>query len=150
MLRTGSIGCCAGVLVCAVGALLPAKASAVQPDALLYERLFTDCNRVAVLVGVEDEAPSLGLTEPKRLQTMAESRLRAARLYEPEAAFPSLDIVVEVVGGDPVSAYALRVEFVRPMLNPLTERPPHGSAAPPAGSAIARYNPTAFRRSRPT
>ena len=116
------INCCAGLLVCAGAILPPTEVVAIQPDTLLYERLFTDCSRVAVLVDVEDDARSLELAEPKRLQTMAESRLRAARLYEPEAPFPSLDIVVEAVAGDTASIYHLSVKLVRSMRNPLTDR----------------------------
>ena len=98
------------------------------PDTELYDKLYTGCAHVEALVTVEDQASRLGVAEERRLKVMAESRLRAARLYpSPTPALeitvkaPALDITVQALDGDGTNAYTARVAFVRPMLNPITE-----------------------------
>ena len=56
---------------------------------------------------------------------MAESRLRAARLYEPQKSGdrtpPFLAVEVEAMVGETTNAIAVNVEFFRLMVNPSTE-----------------------------
>ena len=69
--------------------------------------LFTACESMTLAVGViGDRAEEIGLTED-RIRTMAESRLRVARLYgEPWEPPAVLTISVSLVG--PAFAYTMR------------------------------------------
>ena len=102
----------------AVVSLLLAAAFAAQPDTTLYERLYTGCRGIAVEVLVDDQAQSLGIADLERLETMAESRLRAARLYEPHEGLPVFVIDVQALDGDSTHAYAIEIEFGRRLVNP--------------------------------
>lgn len=97
--------------------------SGLRPDTELYDKLYTGCAHVEALVDVEDEAALLGVAERQRLEVMAESRLRAARIFQPTTnpASPALGITVEALNGESMNVYSARVEFIRPMLNPSTE-----------------------------
>ena len=71
---------------------------------------------------VNDAAKSLGLADSVALETMAENRLRAARLLLPPTRDQSggnLTINVEVSDDDPVNVYYFAVGFVRPLFNPI-------------------------------
>ena len=102
-------------------ALIAALAVQDGPDLTLYDRLYTDCARVSVAVLIEDEAQELGVVDEERLATMAESRLRAARLYNPQSRLPALDLEVEALDGDGTNAYTARAQFSRIVRNPTTE-----------------------------
>ncbi len=106
------------------GPLVFAATALIQTGAPVYDELRTGCRRVTVSVFVEDEAQSLGVAESERLETMDESRLRAARLYQPQQSerLPVLNVDVEALVGDATNAYTVQVEFYRIMLNPDTER----------------------------
>jgi len=106
----------------AVAAALLSPAAAAQdgtvdPD---WAKLWTACRSVDVGVFVNDAARSLGVVDPVALETMAENRLRAARLLGPTAdvAGGGLTINVAVVEGDTVNVYHFAVEFVRALINP--------------------------------
>ena len=59
--------------------------------------LFTDCAPMALVVeNLPDDAADIGLTR-ERIQTIAESRLRAARLYDVDVLSPYLHIHVRVL-----------------------------------------------------
>lgn len=76
---------------------LPAEGQELQQDLERF-RFFTECapESLSVIVGDDDDEP-IGLTED-RVRTMAESRLRAARLYAPEirGSVATLDLTVVV------------------------------------------------------
>ena len=72
-------------------------------------------------VHVTDDAQELGVANEERLATMAESRLRAARLYSAQSGLPALGIEVVAVDGDGANAYTARARFHRTVLNPRTE-----------------------------
>ena len=102
-------------------ALLPTVAAAqdetVDPD---RAKLWTGCQKVDVAVFVNDAAQSLGVVDPVALETMAENRLRAARLLGPTpGAGGGLTINVDVAEGDTVNVYYFGVEFVRVLINPI-------------------------------
>ena len=79
-------------------------------------RLFTECQPVGLNLYAGEEAVELGVTE-ERLRTVAESRLRAARLFRAEGSGPVLWVEVGVVG----LAYLIQVDLLRSMRNPYTE-----------------------------
>ena len=68
-------------------------------------RLFNECEPMDLLVILEDDAAGLGLTEG-RVRTLAESRLRAARLFSDETVTYLL-VYVNVAG----RAFSLAVEY---------------------------------------
>ena len=70
--------------------------------------LFNNCRAMAVVVGFPDDAP-LGLTED-RISTMAESRLRAARLYDVDAG-TWLFVNVNIVS----LSYSQSMEYFKPV-----------------------------------
>ena len=89
-------------------AVWPGHATAQDVTAFDRFRLFNECGPMKFLVEeYKDEADwaDIGLTMD-RLQTMAESRLRAARLYD-ATVVPYLYVNVNVVS----SAYSLRVAY---------------------------------------
>lgn len=70
---------------------------------------------------VNDSAQSLGVADPVALETMAENRLRAARLLGPtlgDVRGGGLLIHVGAFDDDPVRTYSYVVEFVRVLINP--------------------------------
>lgn len=71
--------------------------------------LFAACRPMAVVVGdLSTDASEIGLTEGS-IQTAAESRLRAARLYQSESPINALLVEISVVG----SAFNIDVDFVK-------------------------------------
>ena len=88
-------------------AVLPGHATA-QSQAVERFQLFNECGPMILVVqdyGDDADWADMGLTVD-RLQTMAESRLRAARLYD-ATALPYLYVNVLVVG----VAYSLGVDY---------------------------------------
>ncbi len=78
--------------------------------------LFNGCRPIGLLVETpSDDAAEIGLTR-ERLQTVAESRLRAARLYDGGTDYPHLYINVHVVG----RAFHSRLNFYRPVDEPVS------------------------------
>ena len=88
-----------------IAAVIASGAPLQAQDAQERERfeLFTECRPVSLVVVLGDDngedlpEPLTELTE-ERVRTLAESRLRAARLFSSEPVFPLLAISVEVVG----------------------------------------------------
>ena len=91
--------------VIVIAAVIASGAPLQAQDAQERERfeLFTECRPVGLVVVLGDDNGE-GLPEPltelteERVRTLAESRLRAARLFSSEPVFPLLAISVEVVG----------------------------------------------------
>ena len=69
---------------------------------------------------VDEAAQSLGVADPERLATMAENRLRAARLHRPDKLGGILTIEVEALDDEPINVYSVAVDFQRIMINPFT------------------------------
>ena len=90
------------------------------PDPVLEARerfkLFTECQPVRLYVSANEEAVELGITE-ERLRTVAESRLRAARLFLAEGSGPAFLVEVSVVG----FAFDISLALHRNLWNPYTE-----------------------------
>lgn len=80
----------------------------------LFDPLFHWCRTVGLVVqDLSDDAAEIGLTV-ERLQTLAESRLRAARMYDDLPVVHYVYVRVSVVG----AAYSIDVQFKRPMWPP--------------------------------
>ncbi len=77
-------------------------------------QLFTGCQLVGLnILGLSEDAAEIGLTA-ERIQTLAESRLRAVRVYDADVIEHSLLVSVYVVG----PAFTLALEFRRWFVNP--------------------------------
>ena len=105
---------------------LPAGAQDVErlPDRRRQElanfMLFTGCDRMRVVTYVQigDDGEDYGVTE-ERVGGMAESRLRAARLYgAPLNSFSALSVTVWFSG----RAYFTEVGFVKTLTDPISGR----------------------------
>lgn len=87
-----------------------------QTDSERFE-LFNECRSMYLIVeDLSDDATDMDLTE-QRIETIAESHLRAARLYEALGLGPFLYINVNVVG----PAFNLLVEYRKPLYDPASE-----------------------------
>ena len=80
-------------------------------------RLFNECSPIKLLVfetSSEDQFSEIGL-RAERIETMAESRLRAARIYKPFQvdSTPTLLVTAFVVPGDSITAFEASVRFQR-------------------------------------
>ena len=103
---------------------LPALAEAQATESENFERfiLFADCGPILLVTHVDDESQFIDLTE-ERVRTLAENRLRAARLY---AGVPKgmLVVTVSVVGfrsGQTTGTiYNTTLKFDKPLEDPLT------------------------------
>ena len=104
----------------ALAVLAAAAVAQSEPDPSLYDRLYTGCAPVSVSVSLNDETQSLGVADKKELETLSESRLRAARLFAPQSG-RGLFVAVDAVDGDGANAYYLRISFFQLMVNPVTE-----------------------------
>ena len=85
------------------------RATAQNRTSSNFERfqLFSFCRPMALIVGeLSDDAAEIELTE-ERIQTMAESRLRAARLFTSTLFDTVLYVEVSVIG----LAFSYRLEF---------------------------------------
>lgn len=111
-------------------AMLPGHVAAQGRDLLPDHRatierftLFTNCARMKLVTGgLTDDAADIRLTE-ERIQTVAESRLRAARLYDANVIHPWLFVIVHVAG----SAFSIDVMLYKEVLDPASGLP--GAAA---------------------
>ena len=108
----------AGIAAAVLAITLPAAA---QAEAEAWERfeLFTECAPMQVLAGVfvtDADAVARNLTE-ESLRAVAESRLRAARLYADAAPY-GLTVAVNVTG----PAFRIDVDFDQWLLNPGTRQ----------------------------
>ena len=75
-------------------------------------QLFTECAAVFPLAFVQgDEAEEFGLTE-ERVRTMAESRLRVARLYGDGASTSALDVSIRTLDGSVAFTISIRLAKV--------------------------------------
>ena len=93
------------VALVALAVSIPASGETVE-EAFSRFLVYNDCGPMRLLVeGVDEDATKIGLTK-EALQAAAESRLRAARLYDRDAD-PYLYISVNVVG----PAFGVGVEF---------------------------------------
>ena len=93
---------------------------ATAQDVSAYDRfeLFNECRPMDLTVeDYEDDAgwTDIGLTVD-RIQTMAESRLRAARLYD-ATVLPYLDVNVHVARG----GFSLRVNYRKRLYDPVSD-----------------------------
>ncbi len=107
----------------------------------LFE-LFTDCRPVYLTVFVQVDAPEVsGLTE-ERVKSVAESRLRAARLYESNPELLSdiglLHVAVWVQEQSRVSTS--KVEFLKPFTDQFTSQYRHTGTWESARAGIADSN----------
>lgn len=78
-----------------------------------FERfqLFTGCEGLGLDVYVQgDEADSINLTD-ERVRTMAESRLRAARLYDAFQGYPALSVSILTLDDGP--AFVIQVRMAK-------------------------------------
>ena len=75
-------------------------------------QLFNECAPIDLIVeGLPDAAANIDLTE-ERIQTLAESRLRAARMYDPSAVgYLYVRVGVTTPGGRRNGAYTAEVSF---------------------------------------
>lgn len=99
----------------------PTTGRATQDDIddwLDHFDLFNECRPMSLLVvGLSADAADIGLTEG-RIQTMAEARLRSARIYDDSVNIPYLYIQVTVVG----RAFSDDVSFKKMLYDPVTDR----------------------------
>ena len=112
--------CACGLLVLVIW-IVPALAS--QPDNPDRFKLFNNCERINMLVeDLHDGAATIGLTKD-RIQTLAESRLRAARLYDSTARF-YLYIQVDVLTLEDrrFGAVAIDVSFMKVLYDVVSDR----------------------------
>lgn len=94
---------------------LPAEGQEIQQE-LEHFLLFTECAPVSLNVFVsDDDDEPIGLTGD-RVRTMAESRLRAARLYAPETGDAVLELIVVVFR----NAYAYNANIAKRRPDPVT------------------------------
>ena len=103
----------AGLLAAVLGAACGTGRATAQESVTVLDRfaLLNECAPMALLVTpVPDDAAEIGLTE-ERIRTMAESRLRAARLFSTsrEPFQPYLHIIVTVVG----PAFSQAIEYYK-------------------------------------
>ena len=113
------------------GATITADSLAVRLERF---HLFTECAPVGLFVAVDEDNP-VGLTED-RVRTMAESRLRAARLYDAGLLIPArLHLVVSVFR----NAYAFTAQIQKERPDPFTldVLPTGGGAIPHLGTHSA-------------
>ena len=82
-------------------------------------QLFTRCNPLGISVYVQgDKADEIELTE-ERVRTMAESRLRAARLYGSHKGVPSLAVTILTLDDGP--AFVRRIQLSKWLRDDMTE-----------------------------
>ena len=109
---------------------LPSLASAqgrdllpgIGPSSSDRFRLSNECAPIDLLVeGLDDAAAYIGLTK-ERIQTLAESRLRAARLYDAEAE-PCLYVRVGVMNSENVrgGAFIIEISFRKYLYDAISE-----------------------------
>ena len=113
---------------------IPAEGQESQQELERF-RLFTACAPVSlrVFVGDDDDEP-IGLTGD-RVRTMAESRLRAARLYTPDLSAATLDMGIVVFRN--AYAYNAVIAKRRPdPFAPLSIFDPFTGGLPTSGLAI--------------
>ena len=99
----------------------PGTGRATQGDAdawLDHFQLFNECRPMCLLVErLSGDEADIGLTEA-RIQTMAEVRLRSARLYDESSRSPYLYVQVTVVG----RAFNFGINFKKMLYDPTTDR----------------------------
>ena len=100
----------AGIVIVAVIAAAPLEAQEANEAQERFE-LFNECYPVGLIVGWDGNLPEL--TE-ERVQTLAESRLRAARLFSRFSLSSFLSIIVDVSG----RAVAVRMAFSKLVYDP--------------------------------
>ena len=96
-----------------IAGLLLLAASQQVSEGLARFQLFNECRPVPLLVEyLPSDAAAVGLTR-ERVRTLAESRLRAARLFSDEALGPYLYVNVNVSG----RAFSVSVAFKKPLFD---------------------------------
>ena len=101
------------VFVAVLACALPIPAAA--QEGLVRFKLFNECRPIGLIVeDLPSEAATINLRE-EDIRTLAESRLRAARLFA-DRAVPYLYINVNVVG----LAYSASVEFYKRLNDPVS------------------------------
>ncbi len=110
------------VIVAVLAVALPSR-SAAQADSLNRFRLYNACAQIDLVVAdVPEEGDAIGLTR-ERVQVLAESRLRAARLYDADAT-PYLYVNVGVLVSDyrEQGAYSITLQFNKALYDSASER----------------------------
>ncbi len=118
------------LVLIAVAALLPGPVAAQTAEREVSERdrfhLDTGCAVRLVVEGLPDTAGEIGLTK-SRITTAVRSRLRAARIYDPEA-LAYLYINVNVLGGTGrTSPYSYSIELYKWLYDLSAGRGPAGT-----------------------
>ena len=96
------------VIAAVIASCAPLEAQTISRERF---ELFNECQPVHLIVvlgdGVDDLPEPLTKLTTERVRTLAESRLRAARLFSSAALFPLLSISVEVLGQTSVRTMSL-------------------------------------------
>ena len=100
-----------------IAGLLLLAASQQVPDGLARFQLYTECRPIDLVVeSLSPSAAAINLTR-ERVTTLAESRLRAARLFSDDAVLQYvLGINVHVMR----QAFAVTVKFAKPLFDPIS------------------------------
>ena len=114
------------LMIASVLCLAAASANGQEVSPILAElesfELFADCQPIYLTVFVQADAPEVsGLTE-ERVKTVAESRLRAARLYESDIEIlPNIGMLhVAVYVQEQTRAAISKIEFLKPFSDQFT------------------------------
>lgn len=103
--------------IAAVGLAVSVATAASAEEVSYYDRfeLWNDCQPISLHVTpLSQDADDIGLTG-EAIETAVRSRLRAARLYDPDSWMPHLFVGVHVVG----SAFGLDPELYKLVNDPL-------------------------------
>ena len=93
----------------------PVSGEGTNPDRF---RLFTRCAPLGIIVSVQgDQADEIELTE-ERVRTMAESRLRAARLYGSREGVPYLAVFIFTLDDGP--AFVTQISLAKSLRDDMT------------------------------
>lgn len=104
-------------LTVALLAAFSSGSAAAQTGLLDRFQLFNECRPMALLVeGLSEDAAGIELTK-ERIRTIAEGRLRAARLYTAETQWPYLYVNINVVG----PAFSFAVHYMKNLYDPLSD-----------------------------
>ncbi len=103
------------VFVAMLGCALPAPAASQDvPDSYARFQILNECKPMGLVVNLHDGA-ALSLTR-ERIRTLAESRLRAARLFSDDLLPAHLEVNVRVLG----LAFAVEIRFSKVLYDPVS------------------------------
>ena len=106
------------LLLVAIPLAAPLHAQSLADSPWERFTLFTGCGPVGLRIDVQRDDADIGLTE-ERVRTMAESRLRAARMYMPYAG-PGTEPLLTVAAHASGPAYTYALYFSKKLLDPRT------------------------------